>query len=261
MPTAIWPIRALPSQLMRFSLARVTLESSRWIQGGVGPADWQRQLELRARHGDSVLLTFGLHPWWVASHSDTEVANALAALPAALKDAVALGELGLDFHPQRAPSVEQRQRQTEAFSAQLAIAKPEGRPIVLHVVRAHLETLNILTEADHRQGGLVHSFSGTVEQGRAYIARGFLLSLSGGGLTSQKRRRLYAALPRDRIVIETDAPDQLPRDWIGEINEPSHLPAIADAWAAAWDCTGCDLLNNGRRRLEECFGLPARSTT
>jgi len=68
-----------------------------WVQGGVCPDDWARQLELRKTHGMGVVTAFGLHPWWVAGAADEQVYQALISLESQVASAQAIGELGLDF--------------------------------------------------------------------------------------------------------------------------------------------------------------------
>ncbi len=225
-----------------------------WIQGGVDPADWQRQRALAARV-PGVHPTFGLHPWWVAGADDGAVDRALEELAGALGDAIALGELGLDKHPKRVGSLA---RQARAFEAQLALAKQGRRPLVLHVVRAHDEVLSSLEAAGpFPSGGLVHSFSGRAAEGLRYIELGFHLSLSGGRVAMEARTPELCRLPVERILVETDAPDQLPIGWTPALNEPQNLPKIADALAPAWGMTGAALLDGSRQRLEALLRISA----
>ncbi len=232
-----------------------------WVQGGVGPRDWERQQKLRKRFGKSVLPSFGLHPWWVTNHSEAEIDSALhqlhQLLPSRSSHAVAIGEIGLDLHPKRLRHPNAFTKQLRAFEAELRLAKQVRLPVIIHSVRSDHHILDALTRlGPFPNGGLIHSFSGTVSHGLAFIERGFHLSLSGAQLSSAKRLRSYAELPIDQIVIETDAPDQLPRGWGGGLNEPANLLRIANAWANTWQTTGAMLLDNGRIILEALFALP-----
>src|SRR6185437_5725939 len=88
----------------------------RFIQGGVSPEDWLRQRAL-ADSEEGIFCSFGLHPWWVASHTPDEFQTALESLGEWLPGAIALGELGLDYG-KRCPD-ESRPLQKEAFERQL----------------------------------------------------------------------------------------------------------------------------------------------
>src|SRR6185503_18800065 len=149
-----------------------------WVQGGVSPEDWDRQLALQSKLGKQALFTsFGLHPWWVAKSSREQVDQGLEALAKRLGEADGAGELGLDAGDRYKTSLE---LQSHAFREQLKLAKAAGKPLVLHIVRAHPQAIEILEESGpYPAGGLVHSFSSSIENAKAYIHLGFLLSISG----------------------------------------------------------------------------------
>lgn len=233
---------------------------SRWIQGGVDPQDWDRQLELRRRFGGGVLPVFGLHPWWVIEHFlDIEIETAFERLESQLHLAVALGELGLDFGP-RSKGPEDRERQTQVFREQLKLADRFSKPIVLHIVRAHEEAIKVLQE--HRVGpgvgsnrGIVHSFSGDESAAAAYVQLGLGLSISGAvtkkGYTALKKA--VKTIPGECLVIETDAPDQAPE--ASKLNEPSSLIRVAQAVGAIRDESAETILKRSTENLERIFKL------
>jgi TatD DNase family protein len=103
----------------------------------------------------------------------------------------------------------------------------------------------------------VHSFSGTVEDGRRYIELGFYLSLSGALVHDGKRLEALGRLPLDRIVLETDAPDQMPKLLPGRLNEPSHLLHVAECIAPQFGVSPETLLDGSSDRLARLFGLTA----
>ena len=220
-----------------------------WIQGGVGPDDWQRQRKLVERFGGAVHPTFGIHPWWAARHSDTEIDDALTRLDDELGGAVALGELGIDAHPRWKALPGSMERQERAFDRQLTLAQSRGALLILHVVRAHHKVLAALRSRRPWAGGLVHSFAGTHDEACSYIELGFCLSISGAFLEDPKRRAVLSHLESDKIVIETDAPDQLPAGAVGPLNQPANLPKIAASLAPLWGLCGEELLDRSRQTL------------
>jgi TatD DNase family protein len=200
-----------------------------WVQGGVSPEDWDRQLELKRKLGKERLLTsFGLHPWWVSGSSKAEVESGLEALARRLPEADALGELGLDLGEKHAASLE---LQTFAFREQLKLAREAGKPLVLHIVRAHTQAIEILREfSPYPAGGLVHSFSSSRETAKVYVGLGLLLSISGV-ITKpgfQTLKKTLDWLPIENLVLETDSPDQPPAGVTG-LNEPARLVEVARA--------------------------------
>ena len=231
-----------------------------WVQGGVSPDDWERQLKLKEKFGKAIVTAFGLHPWWVASNRKSEVEAALKKLEKKIPEAQALGELGLDFGPKHS-SAENNLRQFWAFESQIEIAKRADKPLILHVVRAHAEALDILR--DHGQypaSGIVHSFSSSYEIAKQYLDLGFYLSI-GGSITRegfQNIKKAVGSFPLDRIVIETDSPDQtpkLPGIENDALNEPTNLIGIAQVLASLCGVERGALLSSSSDRLRKLFRI------
>lgn len=187
------------------------------LLAGTEPADWARQRSLPAPPaGLSCALCFGVHPWWAA-----DVA-ALDALAGVIEGAAAVGEIGLDHGP-RGPD---RAAQRFAFERQLAWARDHGKPVVLHVVRAHAEVLEALGRLPV-PGGLVHGFAASAEIGRAYLARGLHLSVGAPAIAPGRQlARALDELPRSAWLIESDAPHGLA--------EPADSLRVAAALASRW---------------------------
>lgn len=126
---------------------------SYFIQGGIGPEDWDRQLILAEKYKNQIGLCFGLHPYWVVDHSLQECEEALDLLALKVPQALLLGELGLDFRPRILKSTEEssessmetaKEKQISIFEMQLELALSVRKPFVLHLVQAHEEGLLIL---------------------------------------------------------------------------------------------------------------------
>jgi TatD DNase family protein len=137
--------------------------------------------------------------------------------------AVALGELGLDYHYDLAP----RETQREVLAAQIDLAVERDLPIVVHTREAMADTVAVIRDAGRdRARGVIHCFTGTVNDARVALDLGFFLSFAGI-LTFPRAEDLRAAaalVPLDRLLVETDAPYLAPVPHRGKRNEP--------AWAA-----------------------------
>ena len=146
---------------------------------------------------------------------------------------VGLGEVGLDRTVSKEASFVARQ--VRAMRAQLKIAKRLNYPVVLHIVRAHGLALEILkTTGVPDAGGVIHSFTGSAEMAREYQALGLFISFSTGILRNATSRWIAAAnaVAPDRLLVETDSPDQSP--FLDQpLNEPANLTVVIDALAAA----------------------------
>ena len=153
------------------------------------------------------------------------VHRSLQELTIVLKSADALGETGLDFHPRRDPSKFNLQR--EAFRTQIRMAQLAGKPLVLHIVRSHADSIREVDEAGFRGRMLVHSFSGSIEEASEWIQRGALLSFSGGFLMPgkfERARKVLQWIPVENLLLETDSPDQA---WRSDgINEPACISEL-----------------------------------
>ncbi len=201
-----------------------------FLLAGYSPKRWSLERDL-VHTFPSCKPTYGLHPWFVAEVDPSELAQSLEGLEQLLSSAdgaaVGVGEFGLDRSSR--VSVNSWERQVGAFRKQLALARSFNLPVVLHVVKAHQETLHWLKrDGLPHAGGMVHGFSGSLELGKRYIREGLHLSL-GGALTYPNRRKLREAATRldaERLLIESDAPDQQPLQWDYTWNEPSSLKPI-----------------------------------
>lgn len=201
----------------------------RFVQGGVGPEDWQRQIELEKEFKNKIIKCFGLHPVWVAEHHEDECEIAMDQLGPILSQASALGEIGLDFRPHYRNHSENLQ--ITIFENSLELAEAADLPVVLHLVQAHEFALRIMDVwGAPPKGGFAHSFNGSAQKAEDLMRRGFSLSV-GGPVTFPKNttlRTAIEAIPMEKLMIETDAPDQAPLSRRGELHGPASLWEIAE---------------------------------
>ena len=185
-------------------------------------------------------------------------------------DAVAIGEIGLDFYRRRSPE----EIQQHWFRRQLDFAVAHQKVVVIHTREATPVTLSILREYQGRlMGGIMHCFGGSPTEAGAFLDLGFYLSFSGT-LTYPKAgplRVVAKKVPLDRILVETDCPYLPPQPWRGKRNEPAYVVATAqqladirgltleEVAAATWGNTLAVFGLKEEEVLEECAGraLPA----
>lgn len=163
----------------------------------------------------------GLHPWFADQACDTLWQDLDRRLRA--DTALWAGETGLDFR--RARSEDQRRIQLNALHHQLHLAQQHRRPVILHNVRAAAALSGSLKHTGFTCGGIVHAFSGSIEEAEGFIRQGFLIGLGSLLLNpkAKKARAAAARLPEHSIVLETDSPYMLP----GGTNTPANLAAVA----------------------------------
>jgi len=145
--------------------------------------------------------------------------------------AIALGEMGLDYHYDFAP----RDVQRAVFSAQVDLATELSLPVIIHTREAADDTFDILKrQGQGRARGVMHCFTGTLDEARQALDLGFYISLSGIATfpKSEALREVARFVPGDRLLVETDAPFLAPIPHRGKRNEPAWVMETLRAVAA-----------------------------
>lgn len=193
--------------------------------------------------------TVGVHPHDCGGFDATTV-EALRDL--AGDDSVrAIGETGLDFYREHQPPALQEQ----AFRAHCRLAAELDLPIVVHQRESLDAVERVLREALGPAGGVMHSFTGPPESVGRFIDLGLHISISG--IVTFKRadelRNTAAAVPADRLLIETDAPYLAPTPMRGRRNEPAYLPHTAAVVAAVRNVSVSSLCATTTQNARELF--------
>lgn len=177
--------------------------------------------------GGTVWATVGIHPHEAQNASEESFAEMKRL--AADQRVIAIGEIGLDYYYDHSP----RELQRAVFQRQMALAAECDLPISIHCRDAWDECLEQIAAFEPRPRGVFHCFTGTREQADRALEIGFYLSFSGM-LTFRKAealRQVAAAVPADRILVETDAPYLAPMPHRGKRNEPAWVARVAEELA------------------------------
>jgi TatD DNase family protein len=218
---------------------------------GDGPATMHRALEIAeaapAPNTPTIFASAGIHPQ--EAHQATPESLAQLTALAQKPRCIAIGEIGLDYYHLDNPDIATQQA---AFTAQLAVAAVARKPVLIHCRTSELATpaakqkyepadawedlLALLAGhwQPHALPGIMHCFSGTVEQARRSLDLGFYLSFAGN-LTYPAAKSIREAAvfaPADRLLVETDAPFLAPIPHRGQPNEPAYVAHTAAALAA-----------------------------
>jgi len=193
---------------------------------GVDAASWPRIEALCTAHRD-LFPAYGLHPMFLAQHRPEH----LAALPQWLQqeNTIAVGEIGLDFYIEGLDP----QLQRHYFLRQLELARDFHLPVIVHARRA-LEEVTLTLRRIGGLHGVVHSFSGSLEQAQQLWRLGFHLGI-GGPVTyerAQRLRQVVAQMPIEFLLLESDAPDQPDANHRGQRNEPANVVDVLRCVAA-----------------------------
>jgi TatD DNase family protein len=216
------------------------------VVNGSRELDWPRVLELSNHHAN-IIPSFGYHPWYVRERTPLwreTLEDFLLRVPSGV------GEIGLDRW-MRDPDVE---AQEEVFLFQLELAVRLERPVTIHCLQAWGRLVELLKA--HRRpecGFLLHSYGGPVELVRPLAALGAYFSFPGyfAHPRKERQRTVFLSVPRDRLLMETDAPDQLPPESWNRfslaaadgrpLHHPANLPAVYE-FAAGFLAVALDTL-------------------
>ncbi len=184
----------------------------------------RNSVELSRRYNE-IYSVVGIHPH-NADSFNLNVSKKLKSL-SENKKVVAIGEIGLDFHYDNSP----REKQKQAFRAQLRLAKSLDLPVVIHTRDADEETLEILKEENaDKIGGIMHCFASDKKMAREILDLGFYIAF--GGLITFKNlnnlREVVKEVPINKILVETDAPYLTPDPYRGKRNEPLYVKYVAE---------------------------------
>lgn len=176
--------------------------------------DWDVPRDLQPR----VRVVVGAHPHNAKDFDQKAEEELLALLDE--PETVGIGEIGLDFHYDHSSRDEQRR----AFRTQLAIAVERNLPVVIHLREAHDEGIAILEEVGIPEAGCVlHCFTGDEDLARRFLDLGCYISFAGPVTFKMASaiRSAAAAVPLERILVETDSPFMAPEPHRGRTNEPA----------------------------------------
>ncbi len=208
------------------------------------------QVRAVAERFDGVFCTVGTHP----HNADEELDIATSDLVSYANDplVVGLGEAGLDYHYNKSP----RDAQTKGFRRHIAAARETGLPLVIHARSADDDMMSIL-ENETGKGAfpaVLHCYSSGPELAKRGVELGLYLSFSGilTFKNSDEIRAIAAETPRDRVLVETDAPYLAPAPNRGKRNEPAFT---ADTAAVLADCWGVEPVEVWERTTENFFNL------
>lgn len=201
---------------------------TRLITIGIDVATSRSAIGLAERY-PGVYASVGIHPNGSGDWDGDETVHALREM-AAHRKVVAIGEIGLDYYWERVA----HEQQARVFQAQLELAAQAGLPVVIHDRDAHDDVMAHLRDwapavARERPPGVLHCFSGNRAMAEEALALGFSIGIDGP-VTFKKARDLQglvAALPLEKIVIETDAPFLAPHPYRGKRNEPAYVVEVA----------------------------------
>lgn len=252
---------------------------SRMMVNGSTEADWPAVAALAREHPDLILPAFGWHPWYLHERSagwETRLAAFLEATPGA-----SVGEIGLDRWILEGPPAARAAvaagldgldapplaEQEAVFGAQLRLASELNRPASLHGLQAWGRVFELLRAGPRpARGLLLHSYGGPAEMVAPLAKLGAYFGFPGYFLHARKARQraAFRGVPLDRLLVETDAPDQLLPEALNRhplrgpdgraLNHPANLPAVYEGLAALREVPVAELAARVEENFHRLFG-------
>jgi len=225
------------------------------IGSGTGPDRLNAAIPFAEKH-DWIYATVGIHPHEakLATEEHFSRLDELARHPRV----IAWGEIGLDYYYDHSP----RQVQHEVFRRQLGQARAAKLPIVIHCRDAWDDCLRLMEEhwASSGLGGILHCFTGTLEDAKRGLDMGFVVSFAGNVTypKMQHLRDVAKQLPLDQVLTETDSPFLPPQGRRGKRNEPAFVVEVAQALGNVRNLAGEEIAATTAGNFRRFFRLGAQ---
>lgn len=192
---------------------------NRFINNGCDTSSNKEVLELSQKY-DNMYCALGIHPEKAEEYTESDlkwIENNLSNIKA-----IAIGEIGLDYHYTK----ENKDAQIKLLESELKLAETYQLPVIIHSREATEDTINTLKK--FKVKGIIHSFSGSLETAQIYIKMGYLLGINGViTFKNAKLKEVIKDIPLENIILETDSPYLTPEPYRGKRNEPARIYDIA----------------------------------
>lgn len=221
------------------------------INSGSSIKSSKASVELAEKY-DFIYASVGVHPHETANTPE-DTLDILANLTKN-KKALAVGEIGLDFHY----DFSDRNSQRHWFEKQMDFAAGLKYPVVIHDREAHAECLDMARRYKGILKGVFHCYAGDPEMAGELTELGYMMSF--GGIATFKNAKtcheVIKALPLEYILLETDCPYLAPHPYRGRRNDSGYLPLIAQSIAGLKNITTEEVISKTGENAARCFGIP-----
>jgi TatD DNase family protein len=171
----------------------------------------------------------------------------------------AIGETGLDYFHCTSPEKQQEQR--DIFQTHIDVAKKFNLPLIIHTRDAWQDTIDILAKNFEKNpdahNGVIHCFTGSLEDAQAFLELGFYISWSGV-VTFKKNnhfRETAKQIPLSRFLVETDSPYLAPQAKRGKRNEPSYVNYVVDTLSTCYQMAREEIVKQSTQNAQKLFSF------
>ncbi len=221
-----------------------------FINPGVDLYSSKQTIELAKKHSGVIFTAVGIHPY-EAQH-DPDVRD----LERLLTDVVAIGECGLDYHQYTGEkALGKKDKQKRLLAEQAELAEKHHLPVIFHCRDAFNDFFDVLNTLPTQPKGVIHCFSGGLQEIREAQNRGLCIGIDGNVTYSKHLQSIIPQIPLSMILLETDAPYLTPAPHRGTRNEPKYIPLIAHEIAKLLDISVKEIEKTTTQNAQTLFGI------
>lgn len=221
-----------------------------FVNPGVDPFSSKLAVELAQKHPGVVFASVGFHPYEAQDIHDISLLETL------IGSAVAIGECGLDYHKYKGhDAIGRKENQKRLFDLQLKLALKYSLPVIMHCRDAFEDFFNVLDALPQLPQGVIHCFSGGLEDLRMAAQRKLLVGIDGNVTYSKQLETSVPHIPLFMLLLETDSPYLTPVPHRGKRNEPKYIPLIAKKIAELKNTLVQEIERETSKNAQKLFGI------
>lgn len=226
----------------------------KFINPGVNLYSSSQAIALAQKHPGVIFAAVGIHPYEAQHDQKT---NNLYKLYNDYKNyIVAIGECGLDYHQYKGETaLGKKDKQKRLFTEQVELALKHDIPVIFHCRDAFDDFFNVLNTLPSQPKGVIHCFSGGLQEVRQAQERGFLIGIDGNLTYSKHLQSIIPHIPLSMMLLETDAPYLTPVPHRGTRNEPKYIPLIAKKVAELLKVSVTEVEEKTTQNAKLLFGI------
>lgn len=223
-----------------------------FINPGVDLFSSQQGVTLSQKHPGIIFAGIGYHPYEAQKLPD------VADLEKLLQPTVvAIGECGLDYHQYNKEAAQgKKSNQKRLFDDHLRLALKYNLPVIMHCRDAYEDFFNVIDSLPHIPRGVIHCFSGGLQELRMAQERKFFVGIDGNVTYSKQLAMIVPHIPLSMLLLETDAPFLTPAPHRGTRNEPKYIPLVAAGVAELLHVSAADVERATTDNAVSLFSIP-----
>ena len=234
-----------------------------FINPGVDLFSSKQAIELAQKHPGVIFAAIGIHPYEAQHDPDVRELERLLTGSRPVKKqgktpsvVVAVGECGLDYHQYKGePALGKKDKQKRLFAEQVELALKHDLPVIFHCRDGFDDFFDVLNTLPSQPKGVIHCFSGGLQEVRQAQERGFVIGIDGNLTYSKHLQSILPHIPLSMMLLETDAPFLTPVPHRGTRNEPKYIPLIAKKVAELHNISENEVKSATTQNAQQLFSI------